>query len=1009
MGWLSTKWEYSSGLKVSTIGTTPSYLYKLVYEDSLKTFNKSKTYQLVTSIENLYTPGLSLSSTLPKGGEIFNYDYQSSLVTVDNLPSSPGTGNLYQYSSPKISIDETSYVVYSANNGFGNSYAERIQNTKINDLDWKIQGYSFFHTVLFPGTVSSTDTMGWHYDDVSNSYMWYDTNLNTKYPVGGSYNSKVSNIGYRDNNYISRYIGYSYFNLAFKYNKQFDIDGGIYIYLSQNLPSEGVSSLFFSATYSVGSVLIATMTGSTDFDAKFYGLKGNQYLYIVGIKSSTTSLITLSDLKVDGGYNSGNNNQWLMTNSSIYSNPTVLSPIGLVNATYSLYTGYGNTVNATSSLSIFKINTLIGNGEFKSGIWENGVWNSGWRDDTNLQEFYSIGGFFDYNRGKQWRFIINGPESSASKFSVGNKVSIGNIVAIDINNDRKLIKSYFTIISVLVNSIVVELTNNFPLVRVEIDSPNHRISVTKNVWLSGAFLNGYFTGIWNYGLFKGYPEITEMNSTHWIDGVFDGGHYKSNKLESYFVGMIYTPPSGSVSIGPKLGLTFSTPHRLNIGDEITINKDNILLNPEYNKKTVVTSVVNEYQIVTDIDWIFGSSTESGWIYTNISDGVIQNFDFKSNNVSKITSIQSLDSDIVFSYNSWIDVGYSTMSAVSIGKPLTLIDKLSRRTYSENNLYGWPTNDVLSSISSFRDSYSLNIKNYKLGTKYKIFNDYIGDSSKFEDYFGKTGSDASLFIDYGWTYSISGSLTFSRTVDSGIDPIIGEELSIEAIGSGGVLDFYIKDGIINRTNVDVEKLRYTMVEFDLLTYSVNNDYFVNNQIKLTKLTKNKGSISEPVIHFNNINTIIRDVDYLPGVTFSATDGSVHNFISPSILNSTYLPIYTNVDHLSSTGIRKYEYFYNKRNLSMYFKGSGLYGASQSSFVIDNLKYFEIDMVPFFKYFNEENINFGVEVPYQGVAPLIDYTNSNFSFIDNISLGLGSIYTKNSYVPISGVDNNSSLYN
>ena len=47
--------------------------------------------------------------------------------------------------------------------------------------------------------------------------------------------------------------------------------------------------------------------------------------------------------------------------------------------------------------------------------------------------------------------------------------------------------------------------------------------------MSGGFLNGYFRGVWNYGLFKGYPLITEMYDTHWIDGVFDGGHFTSEQ------------------------------------------------------------------------------------------------------------------------------------------------------------------------------------------------------------------------------------------------------------------------------------------------------------------------------------------------------------------------------------------------------------------------------------------------------------------------------------------------
>ena len=80
-------------------------------------------------------------------------------------------------------------------------------------------------------------------------------------------------------------------------------------------------------------------------------------------------------------------------------------------------------------------------------------------------------------------------------------------------------------------------------------------------------------------------------------------------------------------------------------------------------------------------------------------------------------------------------------------------------------------------------------------------------------------------------------------------------------------------------------------------------------------------------------------------------------------------------------------------------------SQNSFVaeyiIDNLHFYEVDMIPFFQYFTEDTINKGVEIPFQGISPFIDYTNANFNFIDNISIGLDSIQTQNSNTAVSGI--------
>jgi hypothetical protein len=48
-----------------------------------------------------------------------------------------------------------------------------------------------------------------------------------------------------------------------------------------------------------------------------------------------------------------------------------------------------------------------------------------------------------------------------------------------------------------------------------------------------------------------------------------------------------------------------------------------------------------------------------------------------------------------------------------------------------------------------------------------------------------------------------------------------------------------------------------------------------------------------------------------------------------------------------------------------------------------------MIPFFKYFTENNINNSIQIPLQGIAPYIDYSIDNFEFIDNISIGVESI--------------------
>jgi hypothetical protein len=433
--------------------------------------------------------------------------------------------------------------------------------------------------------------------------------------------------------------------------------------------------------------------------------------------------------------------------------------------------------------------------------------------------------------------------------------------------------------------------------------------------------------------------------------------------------------------------------------------------------------VSDYQVVTDVDYGVDSSAEGGKITADLSKGVLQSVNFKSNNISKITSNTSMESDAIFIYNSWMDVTYNNSYASNIGKPQTLLNTLSKRSYSENNLYGYITKDVLESDSTFRDSFSTIVRKYRLGTKYKIFADFIGNAGNFEDEFSSTsvisspgitpslissGESESTFIKYGWTFSRwnNSSLTFSRTTDLGIQSIIGEELKVQAISSGGILDITPLSDIYveNKLEEEIKKLRYTKIEFDLVTYSNNiAEYgykYIDLGISVLPVLKHRPYtykiftintfLQQPHIHFNNLNYVNR----ASNSTGLAATASIS-------YPATYLPIYENINHITTKKKRKVEYFYNKRNLAMHFYGIAPTLPDAAEYIIDNLHFYEVDMIPFFQYFTDDNINRGVQVPFQGISPFIDYSNASFNFIDNISIGLDSIQTQNSNTVVSGV--------
>jgi hypothetical protein len=85
---------------------------------------------------------------------------------------------------------------------------------------------------------------------------------------------------------------------------------------------------------------------------------------------------------------------------------------------------------------------------------------------------------------------------------------------------------------------------------------------------------------------------------------------------------------------------------------------------------------------------------------------------------------------------------------------------------------------------------------------------------------------------------------------------------------------------------------------------------------------------------------------------------------------YLPVYENIDHLKTKNKSKVEYFFNKRDLLLKLTGMGKYGESKSSIIIDNIKFYELDMIPFFQYLNYNNVNNSIQIPNG-----IDYIKKN----------------------------------
>jgi hypothetical protein len=993
-------WEYNAIEDGMTRRNySPTTLATLWRTESYKTFNPNKNYQFITKTDNFGDRSYT-TETFSKFLDIqtpwgTTFSYRDTIIPdtiggafeyYSTKPFSGAVADLVYYSRPPSEIGSNDMIQYkSTYDGFGNPASDPnglpvIEEFKLVEFDWFIQGWALEQN-LTPGYTPGN--RGWSYFESDNSFWFsagdgdtlsFDINDRTArgyvYPNFSNSEGDVKG-GFTQSNYIARYISYPKFNISFNVETSANVDSYVDVWL---IPS---------STFGTGNLKTLNLTQfNTNLDNgqflgrihdtgdglyNFYDLDGDQYILISGnYTGASIGYTKISNIAIDGAYQeTDNNEQFLFTNSGTYSEPTDLCILGgSADATYSVVvinddtqheivgspsTFYGATgfPGFFSNLygQVINLNSLsakVGNGRFKAGVWENGVWNSGWRVDTEIYEFDDVKiSLLMKTTNTIWRIEISGTEESTSQFSIGDKVSIGNIVGIDINENRKLMKNYFTVLSVNQNSIIVDFNNTFPLRRIEKDSENHKIKISKNIWLNGGFLNGYFEGIWNNGLFKGFPFITEMYNTHWIDGKYDGGHFYGEYPENAYADTYYISNSQY-----SLGLTFgATAHGFAVGDLISIDKSDKLLNPQYDGNATVIDVIDEHLILVDKNFGASSTLEGGVVRRRTGTAVIQNFEFYDNNVATQTIKETSELQSVYTYNSWIDVKYLNESATNLGRSQVIYSP-DYGEYPQNNLYGHITEDVLDSVSSFRNSHNLNKTIYSLGTKYSIYEDFLGDISEFNEPFGTLPINGgfSNFIDNGWTYSLNLMLENQIDITRTPDELLRISITDPNIGIFG----------LENSNVNIEKNRYSMIEFDLIEFTSSVDEV----------------LGLPSIYL--LNTI-----NIPG------------FTTPAFPDQEF------VYHNRTSDIRKYEYFYNRRGLDILLLN--LNGLTAS---FDNIKIYETDKAPFFKYLTYDYVNKSIQVPYQGVAPFIDYSDNEFSFIDNIDIGLDSLSTIQSFNPPSG---------
>jgi len=816
-GSTNSNWDYSTAstpfrlIRDNISQTTKSRLE--FRGTSIYNFKSNKTYIWKTHVINFNSASQSLSSiplrnlsiTPPyKLGSTFSYMYRttngpgSPAPVVYTLPATSETDNcLIFIDRPTTNLSNSRQVIYGAT--FGGFEGSGIVESKLLEIDWIIQGYSF--------ATSSNSTRdeyyeGWRFDEDDESFTYNHQNKSLTYRLPISLTKSSGNLnstavaqaypgpqyfGVTTSNFICKYIDTPIFNMSL----EFTISGSyIDIYLFDTEPPITTSINQFNLFLNTGQKIARLSTSGSEM---FFNLSGEKYITFVSEykQNSTQYKNVLNKIQIISGYSdTDNNEEFLLTDTDQYFDPITLSPVGasdystysavvttpttlheagasffgVTGSTGSFHGFFSSLYGTVSNLSSQK--SKIGNSQFKSGVWENGVWNNGLRIDENVFEFDDVSIAIKMStKNINWRIQIQGSTGSVANFEIGDKIAVSNIVAIDINEERKLLTNYYTIVNKTDSLIVVETENNFPIRRIEKDSEIHKILVTKNIWLNGGFLNGYFEGVWNNGLFRGYPYITEMYNSHWTDGTFNGGHFFSDRNWFIFTDTYYY--EGYV------GLTFgATAHGFITGDKVIIDKFDKTINADYDGIHTVTEVIDNYLVITDKLWETSTTAEEGIVYKQAPTGLVQNFKFFDNNVASKTTQTSNDLKQIWRFNSWMDLVYKTQSSTNIGSNKILFNASSNNInevlethkfgfgdYTAMNLYGYVTDDVLSSESQLRDSDTFFKRNYSLGTKYEIYQDFLGDISEFNNSFDSNPELGNLenFYNDGWTYSFSGIL------------------------------------------------------------------------------------------------------------------------------------------------------------------------------------------------------------------------------------------------------------
>lgn len=694
----------------------------------------------------------------------------------------------------------------------------------------------------------------------------------------------------------------------------------------------------------------------------------------------------------------------------------------------------------------------FGNGTFQSGIYENGIWNNGYRgteyglyivgDDDDYPgatlSYEHLGGVSStvetnplysdvpqvkyrtepivyFNRvqrsfkvgRRRWRFVLESAfdidaannTEEYNRLRVSDQVSISNIVAIDINGNRKLIKDVFRIIRIPNrNRIIVEYQETFPIDSIQIDSDRHLIAVSKNVWFNGAFLNGYFKGNMINGFIRGNRNITKIEDSQLIDVDFKGGHFVSKK---YPVSDIFdTRTSNALSLSPQFTEKYNSLYHSGVIQNMTFDDDVTLTNYELYSAEGVR--INGIGIGDPKNITFGATAPS----------------------EALQYIYNSDMDLVYEPEYYSSVFNQNIINTHAINELEIGEFIPTKLY--NIPAGYITYDILNSVSNFKYSTEPNdidgVIEYKLslGSKYKIFNDIFNvDFSQSPNNDPDIDSPSTFNIVESATYGIfrQGSISDGINFNQQESQFVHEDFMYIFDTSSNVTEKIIGDNSFKIRN------RYHLVEVDVefANQIVPNPYNITENVSIGT-TYSYGTFSLPKLSIGQAYN-----EYFENINLGGTSGYISSYDNDMVgfIDGTKLSEINNFGNIGdSKRITMKSFMYNnfggyRDSVRVIEKGFNVdTGSTSSNYIIKSpiyykFNHYEIDKIPFYDYrsyvdplsgeisdwnrlANQDEtrrIDDRIKTPFYASSVPIDYQDSNFVLTDNINFLGGSNITGN----------------